>query len=288
MGTPMRDVQIPQNLVLQRIWDVEQEILDTIDSICRKHGLHYSLIYGTLLGAVRHTGFIPWDDDIDIIMPRNDYIRFIQIWKKEGPEDYVLADRDLYSDYPNNFMKVFKKHTTFLQNEADRGKSFPKGIFVDIFPADRFAPGPILRKIQFFSCLINMLLTRNYSSGNGGAYAFVENSILKLPPNVKERMRIASQQFIERWNDRRDLPYLVPVTVPSCKRVYPANMLELLTNREFRGKQYLSVEDYDTVLKIVFGDYMKLPPENERVWKHHPILLDFEKDLEEFDHEQSE
>ena len=270
---------------IQRVWKTEQEILDVIDSVCRENGLCYSLMYGTLLGAVRHHGFIPWDDDIDLIMPREDYNRLIKIWDQVSPDNYILQNKDTNADYPNSFLKIRKLHTTFLQGENERVKTYQKGIFVDIFPADRFAPTKLLKKVQFSACLLNMLLTRDYSSGDGGLVELVERIILLLPKDLKEKLRLRTERYIQKWNDNKENPYLVPVTVQSCRRVYPPDMFVDLNRGLFQGKSYPIIKDYDSVLKTVFGDYMTLPPESERTWKHHPIILDFEHDLEELEHE---
>ena len=116
------------NEEIVRLWKVEQEILDVINEICVKHNLRYSLAYGTLIGAVRHGGFIPWDDDIDIIMPRSDYNRFIDIWQKENPKDYVLQNKTFDSDFVQNFTKIRKNNTTFLEYEEERNKRYHKGL----------------------------------------------------------------------------------------------------------------------------------------------------------------
>lgn len=124
----------------QQIWATEQEILDVIHQVCTEHGLRYSLAYGTLLGAVRHKGFIPWDDDIDLMMPREDYEKLLVIWNQSAPKGYILQNTRTDSDFTQNFTKIRKDHTTFLQDEAERTKHYHKGIFVDIFPVIGFRP----------------------------------------------------------------------------------------------------------------------------------------------------
>ena len=86
-----------------RVWAVEQEILDVIHQVCTEHGLRYSLAYGTLIGAARHQGFIPWDDDIDLMMPREDYDKLLQIWNDAAPACYILSNGDTEKDCYINF-----------------------------------------------------------------------------------------------------------------------------------------------------------------------------------------
>ena len=125
--------QIPDQLQRQ-IWATEQEILDVIHQVCTEYGLRYSLAYGTLIGAVRHKGFIPWDDDIDLMMPREDYEKLLAIWNEAAPKGYILQNTRTDPDFTQNFTKIRKDHTTFLQGESEREKHYHKGIFVDIFP----------------------------------------------------------------------------------------------------------------------------------------------------------
>ncbi len=109
--------------IQKQLWITEQEILDVIDKVCVENGLRYSLGYGTLLGAVRHGGFIPWDDDIDVLMPREDYEGLIKIWPSAAPEGYLLETERMFDDYVNNFLKIRKDHTTYLQFEGEIKKA---------------------------------------------------------------------------------------------------------------------------------------------------------------------
>ena len=269
--------------IQERVWKVEQEILDVIHKICTEHNLKYSLAYGTLLGAVRHRGFIPWDDDIDIMMPREDYEKLLEIWPSVSPEADLLQTYHMYEDYPNNFAKVVKDHTTFLQDEPERKKTFHKGIFVDIFPADRVASSAFGRAIQFGACAVNLLYSRGYTSGSAGVVALVEHLLLSVPQKRYITYTEKTERCIRRWNRCEGSLFFCPCTLKECKKYYPPNLFERLQLMEFNGKFYFAVGDYDTVLRIQYGDYMQLPPEEERVWKHHPLLIDFEHNYEELD-----
>ena len=145
---------------IQQVWTVEQDILDVIHHICSEHGLRYSLAYGTLIGAVRHKGFIPWDDDIDLMMPREDYEKLLSLWDSTAPKGYILQNVRTNPDFTQSFTKIRKDHTTFLQFEFEREKCYHKGIFVDIFPGDRVAPSKLGRSIQHTACAVNLLYNR--------------------------------------------------------------------------------------------------------------------------------
>lgn len=273
-----------ENEMICKIWQVEQEILDVFHKICIENNLRYSLAYGTLLGAVRHKGFIPWDDDIDVMMPREDYEKLLALWKKKAPKEYIIQNYHNLEDYTNNFAKIRKNHTTFIQDECELKKEYHKGIFIDIFPCDRVASGVINNKIQFLACAINLLYTRGFASGTGGLVGIIEYVLLKTRKENYKLRREKAEKFMKKWNNRIENDFIVPCTIGSCKIYYPADMFDNLTEIEFNMKRYMSVYDTDTVLKNAYGDYMIMPPENERVWKHHPIMIDFEYNYEELKH----
>lgn len=268
-------------LQMEKIWQVEREILDVIHRVCLEHNLRYSLAYGTLIGAVRHGGFIPWDDDIDIVMPREDYEKLVSIWNEAAPAGYIMQNVQNSPDYTNNFAKIRKDHTTFLQDEAEREKKYHKGVFVDIFPGDRVASGIISNKLQYVACAVNLLYSRGYTSGSSGVVGAVERILLGLPKGVWPALRNAAERFICRWNGREDLMWFFSGTISDAKKHYAANLFENMGTITFCGKEYACVADPDGFLRADYGDYMQLPPEEERTWKHHPIIIDLEHNYEE-------
>lgn len=265
----------------QQIWATEQEILDVIHQVCTEHGLRYSLAYGTLIGAVRHRGFIPWDDDIDLMMPREDYEKLLAVWDQTAPKGYILQNTKTDPDFTQNFTKIRKDHTTFLQDEAERTKHYHKGIFIDIFPGDRVPSDKIGRKMQYIACAVNLLYSRGHTSGSGGTIGKVERALLKAPKGKYAVRRERAEKKIRSWNGDESLQYVFSSTIGSSRKYYPANLFENMKTIEFNGKQYMCVADTDATLCVEYGDYMQLPPEEERVWKHHPFLIDFEHNYEE-------
>lgn len=262
--------------VLHKLWDVELEILDVIDSFCKTHQIKYSIAYGTLLGAIRHKGFIPWDDDIDIMMLRSDYNRFRKLWLENPPEGYAFVDDVLYDEYHENFAKIRKENTTFIQFESEYSvKKMPLGVFVDVFVLDRVAPKGIQRKKQYLYSLINMLYTRKHTSGKGGVIGLVEKMLLSLPLGIQTSVKNKSRKYIVKWNGKNTNPLADFCVLESASKYFPGNSFERINRLNFENRTYSAVELFDDILKVNYADYMKLPPENSRA-SHYPLLLDFE------------
>ena len=270
------------NLVQKKLWETEQEILDVIHSVCTENGLRYSLAYGTLLGAVRHGGFIPWDDDVDVMMPREDYETLIKIWPDVAPEGFLLETERMYDDFLNTFLKVRKDHTTFLQEEYERDSRHHKGIFVDIFPADRRAQGTIAGALQYFDFALCLLFNRGHESGSGGIVGLGEKILLLLvPKKYYRKLSNYAGAKSRRWNNNDSSELVFPCTIRDCRRFYPSDLFDHLELIPFNGKSYYAFHNRHQFLSIRYGDYMELPPEEEQLWKHHPILIDFEHNYEE-------
>lgn len=275
------------DVTMHRLWEVELEILDVIHDVCVKYNLRYTLAFGTLIGAVRHNGFIPWDDDIDIVMPRKDYDKLISVWNTDVPSGYILQFKENSPDFEQNFVKIRKDHTAFLQEESERVKEYHRGIFVDIAPCDRLAPNSFSRKLQYFACAVELLYSKEHTSGTGGAVGTMEKLLLCVPKRFHHTLRKQARRLMSHWNSRTDLPCFCSDTIQNCRRYFCPSMLDAFKMVPFQGRQYFAIQNPDDFLRVRYGDYMQLPPEEERVWKHHPILIDFEHNYEELSSDES-
>ncbi len=270
---------------MQQVWQVEQEILDVFHSICVQYNLKYSLAYGTLIGAVRHKGFIPWDDDIDVMMPREDYEKLLALWPEVAPAGYLLQNHETNPDYMQSFSKILKDHTTYLQEEWAQSKNYHKGFFIDIFPGDRVAPTPFQKKLQFGATALALLYTRNHISNSRGLRSMGERVLLCLPRRLRSWALNRAESYVQKWNGNANTQYIFPCTIRACKQYHSAALFDALIPMVFNEKEYCATQAYDLYLRTQYGDYMQLPPEEDRVWKHHPILIDFEHNYEELIHE---
>jgi len=264
-----------------RLWDVEMEILDVIDKVCRENDIKYSLAYGTMLGAVRHKGFIPWDDDLDIWMLREDYNRFIEVWEKSDIKGYYLLSQDKAEEFATNFIKIRKDNTAFV-SEGEEHRNFHHGIFVDIFPLDSIAPTSSGEKWQRINSLFSMLYTRSFASDHDGKIMYWGSKFLLgiVPRKCYKTLRHFFNKRVQKYNGNSEAKKVACfVTAGASHRHYHKEWILDIKEISFEGKRYLCNVDTDSILKVVYKDYMQLPPEEDRVWKHHPSIIDFDNEF---------
>ena len=243
-------------------------ILKQIDSFCREHGIRYSLGYGSLIGAIRHKGFIPWDDDIDILMLREDYDRFISTFRQVG--DYVLMQGQEIANHLHAL--VTDMRTQIVSEEGSSSEFFYKGgLWVDIFPLDNVASLKWYKKIRRRIFRLRKL------------QIIAEVSKIKhnrLKDKIKHRMlhpilkpfspRISGKlEEIMRSLQGEDTPLVSSLSVWYWKQQpLPREYFDEYTEVEFEGVKCLATKQYDAYLRSLYGDYMQLPPEEDRVPKH--------------------
>ena len=244
---------------LEKLHEVELEILVEVDRICRKYGINYFLDSGSALGAIRHKGFIPWDDDIDIGMLRKDYVLFIQVAEKELAENFFLQTSVTDINYNKLHAKVRKNNTLFIEN-ATSGRDMHQGIFIDIFPFDNVPDyGGLLyiRVNQFLQKLVVYQLNEKYEK-IARYKIFLSRLVLGKNPqkrfdkfcnlfNNKDTKNITSFSYI----DKEQLPFL---------REWFINTDDVL----FEGRFFKIMRGWDGYLKRLYGDYMALPPIEKR------------------------
>ena len=261
---------------LSKLKKVEMEIADEIKRICEKHKLHYFLVGGTLLGAIRHKGFIPWDDDMDIAMFRKDYDLFIKYAKKELDKKYYLDAFETNKDYYLPFAKVRKNNTIFDERENHHLNNH-KGIYVDVIPIDNASSENNLRQkfqaittrsiisTMFYKNRIRPLKELRYKPLVILLSIFPKKGLMKFQDKVMRMYKDDNSEYVIilagsynylKETNKRDI-YLPPVKV------------------KFEDRVYDTIKDYDTYLSKIYGDYMKLPPKDKRV-NHIPINIVFD------------
>lgn len=272
--------------VLRQLQLTMLEILKVFDKFCREHDLKYSLYAGSLLGAVRHKGFIPWDDDLDVCMSRVDYEKFLELWQEAPVEGYVLQNKENSKYFDQSFSKIRKDHTTFLQDKWQIGNHHT-GIFLDVFPIDRI-PNEKLKRIIFkWNCMKYQLLTREFVPPKGNSVVQMGSAMILActPKRNRERIRQVILEKITKYNDCYDLETVAIETIASLRKPFAPDMLNAYVDLPFEDGTFMCFAGWEDHLRRKFGDYMQLPPKEERVWKHHPIIIDFEHNYEELEYD---
>lgn len=247
---------------------LQKEILVDVHKFCQRNGIRYSLALGTLLGAVRHGGFIPWDDDIDILMPREDYERFIASYNHSI---YQVADVSTNNDYYLPFAKVSDSRTHLIE-EGNLTPCF--GVNVDVFPIDNVPDGDkaynkFYKHKTFWNHLhwMKILKINKDRSFSKNAFLFFMQLLL-LPVServiLKKIQRIATKYRYTKTNRMG----LVAPDDNKFKWIMDKKVFEEYSDIKFEDLLVRSVKDYDTYLKAMYGDYMKLPPVEQRVTHH--------------------
>lgn len=242
------------------------DIMSSIDKYCRDNGIRYSMAYGTLLGAVRHKGYIPWDDDIDIWMPRPDYMRFMEYFKHPYYKAYCAE----FSPRWDHFIAKVCDERTII----DEGHGDVCGVYVDIFPVDGWPDNEKLIK-KHYSRVMRYL--RLWSSLH-----YTQNMKLSLSQGFFKNIKIAASKILglffdsshflkEMLKTKTEYPYQTASKVGSLTCgdwAVPKYYFDKLIDLPFENRVFLASEQYDALLKVVFGNYMVLPPVEQRISNH--------------------
>lgn len=251
-------------------------ILREFDRVCKALDIPYVLFAGTMLGAVRHQGFIPWDDDLDVMMLRRDYDRFLQEAEKLLDSKTFFLQKEFSDHWPMFFSKLRLNNTTCLEKYHPRDPQVHQGVYIDIFPCDNAADSNFGRKVQFFASKVviaKSLYRRGYETDSKTKKLFMTLCRL-LPMNLF--LCLTGQ-------GRGDSPMVHSFLGGAsgyAKNVYPREYFTQRTQMEFAGDCYPVSAHYDPLLRQLYGDYMVLPPEEQRAIKQHAILIDLDRSYE--------
>jgi len=261
-------------LSLEEIKKIELDILKDIHRVCEKNGLRYYLAGGTLLGAIRHKGFIPWDDDIDILMPRPDYMKFIKIYENEGDKKYKLTSPYNNKNHLYTFTKVFDTRTIKIENGLNYDSENIGGIEVDVFPTDGLPDNidksnKYFRKQKLLFHLYSFSVTKK-SVNKNIIKRIIKNTIVYICRLIgKQRfIKVINNNAMKYEFDKSNYIGLSVTTYYGSKeRIEKKHYIEQI-KVEFEGYLFNAPKNYDQYLSNLYGDYMKLPPEDKRVTHH--------------------
>lgn len=268
------------NEILRKLQLTQIEILDEIVRVCDSLGLTYYLAYGTLLGAIRHKGFIPWDDDLDIWMNRKDYQIFAQYAASVMDVGFEFVDVKSCKQYGLPFGKVIKKGTIYKERNAP--VNMRNGIFVDIFPLDDIGnDSKTIRKYskRLYLCKRLLLAKTKYNVGGGLLKRAIYAILRALSVFIsKNRLVQIIDKCIAKFGEASDKTLMVcpaGVDINTDSKKYEAAWFGAGKAIEFEGKKYNAPLRDDLVLSMDYGDYMQLPPEEKQYGHHEVIELSF-------------
>lgn len=255
----------------QDLQNVELEILLTVDKITKELGIKYFMVGGTLLGAIRHKGFIPWDDDIDIGMSRVDYEKFIDEAQKLLPSHYFLQTHFTDAEFFLPFAKIRDSRTTFIESSSANLK-INHGVYIDIFPFDFYHKESFLTK--FKRNLLNQRILKKYNLTN--YQTSIKQKALSLLSTIIYPSASYACTRLDKMNSMNKYNCLI-INYNGAwgeKEIVESSIFDKIRYYEFEGHLLPGPENADDYLKHIYGDYMKLPPAEKRITHHYTDVID--------------
>lgn len=271
--------------MLRQLQLIQLEILVELDRICTKHNIKYSIDGGTLLGAVRHKGFIPWDDDIDVIMLREEYEKFFEICKTELDKGrFFLQEHRTDPFYRVGYTRIRRKNTIYVRAGQENMKH-KTGVLIDVFVLDNAPNFCLLKNIHRALCFCFRKILWS-ASGKIVSKNFILRGLYTVISFIPAKFAFWGFNSLAKISNKKHT-YLVKhyaMTYPTPKVNgfgTPANFMKDFTRIEFEGSVFMAVADYDGYLRLLYGDYMTLPPQEKQ--KPHIHLSAFEPVKKEVD-----
>jgi len=259
----------------KKLQSLELETLKIFHNVCKKHNLKYFLIGGTLIGAVRHGGFIPWDDDIDVGMPRQDYNILLKNADKWFPQKLRLAHWRNTEQYVYNFSKLENRNTLLIEKPYQHLTKRKGGVYIDIFPFDGM-PSYRITQLTWY-CIVRainrltILMHCNTTLGVAKNYKDLGKACLgKICQSIFSDKKIHAfyDKLMQKFSFETSDFVINHSGMWGIRELFPKNLFGKLKTIDFENHEFYTVSDYDSFLSLVYGDYMKLPPLEKRV-SHH-------------------
>lgn len=255
---------------LRKIGAIQLELMDEVHRLCIENNIRYYMAYGTLLGAVRHKGFIPWDLDIDVVMPRKDYERFKQVCQKQLDDRYSYVDRESFRSYGRPHALIAHKETRlFCKYDRVNPKLMELGVYIDIFPLDN-APEEEKERKQHAKKLNRirklkdkrLMYCYSFKKWRRFLHYAIAATLIWIPVPWLNRYQ---QKQMQKYN-RSETNVVCSMAGGYAyeKECMPVEIFSDPVLLEFEGRLFYAPRKYTQYLTRLYGDYMQLPPEEKR------------------------
>lgn len=249
---------------------IQMDILSYVDKVCHEQNIKYSISGGTLIGAVRHKGFIPWDDDIDIMLTRQEYDKLVKALSGdyEDSKPYKILTHSISKDFQFPYAKIVDERTILREN-VKGCKDF--GVFVDVFPIDYIPKSGVNLLFSRMRFLYNILILKRLTTNR--KRSFLKNATIKLSQIILAP--VSSDRILDKMDAIARKAGRQTTDKMAClvwgygkKEIIPAGVHQKHCMLPFEDRTYMAIADYNTYLTNLYGDYMKLPPKDKQI-SHH-------------------
>ena len=250
------------------------KMLQDVDTICKNNQIKYSLACGTALGAVRHQGFIPWDDDLDIMFLRTEYERFLEIAPPMLKEKGYTLQREFSDTWPMHYSKIRKDNTTYIEAFDSKIDGMHQGIFIDLFPIDNLSDKKWVAEAQWD--LFHILVAKEMKKRGYRTDSKLKKFAMSISPLFPEKV-LRSFVMQKGNNKTRFVHCFLGGAVVKTHNIFPRKLFDNYKYIPFEGGLFPVVEDYDTYLRTCYNKYMEYPPEEKRKAHIHALKIDLNK-----------
>lgn len=270
----------PDNVRKMQLKGLEMALF--FDKFCEEHGLTYFFCGGCCIGAIRHGGFVPWDDDVDVFMPRDDYEKLKEIWQDTEEYSIQYTTEDFLTE--NQFLTICANNTTFIKT-YQKDLDMNHGLVLDVLPLDG-CPTGMRRKLQkMWALLYSLFIVGKAPDNHGGAVRIIGKIALGIIRTRK--MRYKMWRMCERKMTKYKISDCDKITELCSgphymQNEYPKRIFERAVRYEFEGHDFPLPIGYDEYLRMAFGDYMQLPPEDKQVCHHEFEFMDMDHSYKDY------
>lgn len=272
-----KDMNAHQRLLL--------EMLKDVDAVCRKHHIRYQLFAGTALGAARQGGFIPWDDDLDVILARSEYERFFREAVDDFDPKIYYVQKENSAHWPMQFSKLRRNNTACIEKYRPKDPLTHQGVYIDIFPCDNLSGNLLMQGVQFAASKViiaKALYARGYETDNFSKRLFMQ--VCRFLPR-----RPLEKVCMRQWDEQTRLFHsFLAAGRRFQKNRMPREWMEESVEIPFEDGIFPITAYYDALLTQLYGDWRALPSPSERRCKEHAMIIDLRHSYTEYLVEQQD